>query len=69
MHDGDSLGCGHYFSDLFNASKIIWWNCNDDEITEISYLSEGVYTKEIKKKIINKKLMYGSEKYCWLFIS
>ena len=54
MHDGDSLGCGHYFSDLFNASKIIWWNCNDDEITEISYLPEGVYTKEIKKKLLTR---------------
>ena len=35
-HDGDSLDCGHYVSDIFDSSTGIWWHCDDDNITEIS---------------------------------
>ena len=42
-HDGDSLDCGHYVSDVFDSSTGIWWHCDDENITELSDLPEGVY--------------------------
>ena len=41
-HNGDSLNCGHYISDLFYANTGIWWHCDDDNITQISDLPKGV---------------------------
>ena len=41
-HDGDSLDCGHYVSDVFDSSTGILWHCDDDNIAELSGLSEGV---------------------------
>ena len=35
-HDGNSLDCGHYVSDVFDSSTEVWWHCDDDNITEIS---------------------------------
>ena len=35
-HDGDSLDCVQYVSDIFDSSTGIWWHCDDDNITEIS---------------------------------
>ena len=49
MHDDDSLDCGHYVSDIFDANKGIWWHCIDENMTEISDLPEEVYTREIHK--------------------
>ena len=37
-HDGDSLDCGHYVSDVFDSSTGIWWHCDYDNITQISDL-------------------------------
>ena len=36
MHDGDSLDCGHYVSDVFVGITRIWWHCDDENITQIS---------------------------------
>ena len=35
-HDGDSLDCGHYVSDVFDSSTGICWHSDDDNITQIS---------------------------------
>ena len=48
-HDGDSLDCGHYVSDVFDSSTGIWWHCDDDNITEVSDLPERVYYRETHK--------------------
>ena len=42
MHDGDSLDCGHYVSDVFDTSTGIWWHCDDENITEIIDLPTAV---------------------------
>ena len=39
-HDGDSLDFGHYVSDVFDSSTGIWWHCDDDNITQISYFTK-----------------------------
>ena len=45
MHDGDSLYCGYYVSDVFDSNTVIWWYCDNDYITQISDLTEGVYIR------------------------
>ena len=45
-HDGESLDCGHYVSDVFDSSIGIWWHCDDNNITEISDLPKGIYYRE-----------------------
>ena len=57
-HDGDSLDCGHYVSDVFNANTGIWWHCDDDNITQISDLPKVVYIIESQKT--KKTIMSGS---------
>ena len=42
MHDGDSLDCAYSVSDFFNTNTGIWCHCDDDDITRISDLPEGV---------------------------
>ena len=32
-HDGNSLDCGHYVSDVFDSSTGILWHCDDYNIT------------------------------------
>ena len=54
-HDGDSLNYGHYVSDFFYANTIIWWHCDDDNITKIRDLSKGVYIRERVTKNKYKK--------------
>ena len=49
-HDGDSLDCGHSVSDVFDTNTGVWRHCDDDDITKISDLPEGGYTREIHKK-------------------
>ena len=49
-HDGDSLDCENYVSDVFDANTEIWWHCDDDSITQISDLPKGVYMRESNKK-------------------
>ena len=49
MHDGDSLNCEHYFSDVFDTNTNIWWPCDDVNITEINDLLEEVYIEESNK--------------------
>ena len=60
-HDGDSLDCGHCVSDAFDANIGIWWHCDDDNITQMSYLPKGVNIRKSHKKTKRKKkLMFGS---------
>ena len=33
---GESLDYGHYVSDVFDTSTRIWWQCDDDNITQMS---------------------------------
>ena len=46
----DYLDCVHYVSDLFDINTGIWWSCDDDNITQISGLLEGVYIRESHKE-------------------
>ena len=58
-HDGNSLDCGHYVSDVFDSSTGIWWHCDDDNIAEISDLQKGVSYRDNHKptkKIINSSI-------------
>ena len=48
-HDGDSLDCVHCFSGVFDANTVMWWHCDDENITLISDLSKGVYFRESQK--------------------
>ena len=50
MNDGDSLDCGNYVSDIFDTNTVFWWHCDDVNITKISDLPEGVYTRESHQK-------------------
>ena len=61
-HDGDSLDCGNYVSDVFDSSTGIWWHCDYDNITELSDLPHGVYYSETHKPTEKKRLMMGSSK-------
>ena len=45
-HDGESLDCGNYVSDVFDANREILWHCDDDNITQIGDLPKGVYIRE-----------------------
>ena len=51
-HDGESLHCGHYFSDIFDANTGIWWHFDNNNITQISDLPKGVILERVRK---NKK--------------
>ena len=50
MHDDDSLQCVNYVGDVFDINTGSWWNCDDDDITEISDLPECEYSRDIHKK-------------------
>ena len=46
-HDGDSLDCGHYVSDVFDCSTGIWWHCDDDNITQMSdFIKRGLLQRD-----------------------
>ena len=49
IYDDDSMDCVHYVSDVFDTNTRIWWHCDDDYITQISDLTEGVYIRRIQK--------------------
>ena len=34
-HDGDSLDCGNYVNDVFDANTGIWCPCNDENISDV----------------------------------
>ena len=53
-HDGESLDCGHYFSDVFDSRTEIWWHWDDDNITQVSDLPKGVFNRETHKPAENK---------------
>ena len=63
-HDGGSLDCGHYVSDVFDSSTGIWWHCDDDNITKLSDLPYGVYYREThkptRKKAFNDGFLKGT---------
>ena len=54
-YDGDSLYYGHCVSDVFDGITGIWWHCDDDNITQISDVTKGVYYRESHKKTKKKK--------------
>ena len=59
--DGDSLDFGHYIGDVFDANTGICWQCDDDNITQISDVPKGVYIVESHKKIdvrINRRIFF-----------
>ena len=55
MYDGDSLDCRNYVSDVFDVYTGIWWHRDDADVTEISDVLEGVYTRDIQKLKKRKK--------------
>ena len=57
-HDGDSLDCGHYFSDVFNANTGTWWHCEDDNITKISGIPKGVILERVTKNRVMSDSIY-----------
>ena len=75
-HDGDSLDCGIYVSDVFDTNTGIWWHCDDDDIIQIIDLPKRGYIRETPKKIdvrLNRCIICGlyqnnpSEKYSSFF--
>ena len=62
MHDGDSLDCGHYVSDVFDSNTRIWWKYDDYKRTDISDFPEVVYTREIHKKILQRRRLCLDQK-------
>ena len=59
-HGFDSLDCGDYVSDVFEANTGIWWHCAHKNITQISDFPKGVYLRDIHKKNTKNKGMSGS---------
>ena len=59
MHDGDSLDCGKYVSDVFDTNTRIWRHCDDANFTEISYFLEEIYNREVHQK--KGKLISGTK--------
>ena len=59
IHDGDSLYCRHYVSDVFDFNTGIWWRCDDANITEIGDFPERVYTRESHKTTTKKETYVG----------
>ena len=55
IHYVESLDCGNYVSDVFDANTGIWWHCDDEYINQISDLLEGVSFRESHKKQQRKK--------------
>ena len=49
-HDGDSLDCGNYFSDVFDSRTGIWRHCDGYNITQISDFPKGVILERVTKK-------------------
>ena len=64
-HDGDSLDCGYYVSDVVGTNTGIWWHCDDDNITQISDLPKWGYIRDIHKKTkksdvkLNRCIIWG----------
>ena len=50
MYDDDSLDYIYYISDVFDTNTQIWWHRDAENITKISDLPEGVYTRESHPK-------------------
>ena len=50
MHDGELLDFVHYVSDVFDTSTGIWWHCDDDDITEISYFQKVYIIERVEKE-------------------
>ena len=55
MHDGESLDCWHYFSDVFDTNTGIWSHCDDDNTTQISDILEWFYIRDILKTCVSLK--------------
>ena len=34
-HDGNSMSTGHYYSDILEFNTGVWWQFNDDSMTQI----------------------------------
>ena len=55
VHDGDYFDCGNDASDVFDTNTGIWWHCGDDNITQISDLTERFYIRESHKRKTKKR--------------
>ena len=55
MHEGSSFDIGHYYSYILYFNTGICWHYNDDEVTYIGDLTEGVYYRAHQKKSITTK--------------
>ena len=49
---------------FFDISTGIWWHCDDDNITEISYLPKVVYYRETHNTHEREKGNHGSINRC-----
>ena len=61
--DDESLYCGHYVSDVFDASTGILWHCDDDNITQVSDIPKVVYIIERHKKTKRKEKVMSDSIY------
>ena len=53
---------------FFDSNTGTWWNCDDDDVNEVSDFPEGLYTRDIHKNNMNKKVMSGSKNIvCYLY--
>ena len=43
LHVGKYMDSGHYFCDVLDYNTVMWWNCDDDTITNYSGYPENVY--------------------------
>ena len=43
------------FNDVFDITTEIWWNCDDDKTTKISYFALGLYTRYSHKNIYKEE--------------
>ena len=66
-HDGDSLDCGNYFSDILYANTGLWWHCDDENITQISDLPKGFLLERVAKKRENNNVMLNRCIICCLY--
>ena len=73
LHDGDSINCWHYASDVFDTSTGILWNCDNYEITEINNFTEGLYTRYSHKNIYKEesyvRLIQNNSNGLWLVLA
>ena len=46
INKGSSFRIGHYYCNVLDFNKGIWYNCDSDKIYYIRDLPEGIYDRE-----------------------